>query len=90
MVKEFPTIPWAKYADYGIAHCVSEKQAKYLKRTLEQRFREYGLELNLEKTKIVYCKDDDCRGNHENASFDFLGYTFRNQGNEDKAPNLNM
>jgi RNA-directed DNA polymerase len=22
MVKEFPTIPWARYADDGIAHCV--------------------------------------------------------------------
>ena len=53
MEKEFPTIPWARYADDGIAHCVSLKQAKYLKRRLEQRFRDYGLELNLEKTRIV-------------------------------------
>ena len=41
MEKEFPTIPWARYADDGIAHCVSLKQAKYLKRRLEQRFRDY-------------------------------------------------
>ena len=34
MVKEFPNIPWARYADDGIAHCVSLKQAKYLKRRL--------------------------------------------------------
>ena len=66
-----------RYADDGIAHCVSQKQAKYLRRRLEQRFQSYGLELNQEKTRIVYCKDDDRRGNHENTSFDFLGYTFR-------------
>ena len=30
-----------------------------------------------EKTKIVYCKDDDRRGDYPNEKFDFLGYTFR-------------
>ena len=77
MVKEFQTIPWARYADDGIAHCVSLKQAQYLLRRLQERFKDYGLELNLEKTKIVYCKDDDRKGNYSNISFDFLGYTFR-------------
>ena len=77
MVKEFPSIPWARYADDGIAHCASLKQAKYLQRRLQERFAGFGLELNLEKTRIVYCKDDDRKGNHEYTSFDFLGYTFR-------------
>lgn len=77
MVKEFPTIPWARYADDGITHCASLKQAKYLQRRLEERFMRFGLELNLDKTRIVYCKDDDRKGNHEYTSFDFLGYTFR-------------
>ena len=77
MVKEFPTIPWARYADDGIAHCISLKQANFLLTKLQERFAMYGLELNLEKTKIVYCKDGSRRGSHENTSFDFLGYTFR-------------
>lgn len=77
MVKEFPGIPWARYADDGIAHCTSLKQAKYLQRRLQERFICFGLELNLEKTRIVYCKNDDRKGNHEYTSFDFLGYTFR-------------
>jgi len=77
MVKEFPSIPWARYADDGIAHCVSLKQAKYLQRRLQERFVRFGLELNMEKTRIVYCKDDDRKGKHEHTSFDFLGYTFR-------------
>ncbi len=39
--------------------------------------KEVGLELHPEKTKIVYCKDDDRRGNYPETRFDFLGYTFR-------------
>ena len=77
MAKEFSSIPWARYADDGIAHCVSFKQARYLQHRLEERFMCFGLELNLDKTRIVYCKDDDRKGNHEYTSFDFLGYTFR-------------
>lgn len=79
MVKEFPNIPWARYADDGVTHCVSIKQAKYLQRRLVERFKKYGLELNLEKTRIVYCKDDDRKGTYEHISFDFLGYTFRSR-----------
>ena len=79
MVKEFPTIPWARYADDGITHCVSLKQANFLLTKLQERFAMYGLELNLEKTKIVYCKDGSRKGGHGNTSFDFLGYTFRSR-----------
>jgi len=38
---------------------------------------ECGLELHPEKTKVVYCKDDDSRRTYPNEKFDFLGYTFR-------------
>lgn len=62
MSKEFPSIPWARYADDGIAHCVSLKQAKYLLKRLQGRFKQFGLELNLDKTRIVYCKDEDRKG----------------------------
>ena len=77
MSKEFPSIPWARYADDGIAHCVSLKQAKYLLKRFQGRFKQFGLELNFDKTRIVYCKDEDRKGDYENTSFDFLGYTFR-------------
>lgn len=84
MSKEFPSIPWARYADDGIAHCVSLKQAKYLLKRLQGRFKQFGLELNLDKTRIVYCKDEDRKGDYENTSFDFLGYTFRPRGAKNK------
>ena len=44
---------------------------------IAERLRNCGLELHPEKTKVVYCKDDDRRGNYPNEKLDFLGYTFR-------------
>lgn len=41
------------------------------------RINEVGLRLHPEKTRIVYCKDSNRRGQHEHTSFDFLGYRFR-------------
>ena len=77
MSKEFPNISWVRYADDGALNCVSIKQAKYIIKVLDKRFKTFGLELNLDKTKIVYCKDEDRTGNYENVSFNFLGYTFK-------------
>ena len=77
MSKKYPYIPWVRYADDGAINCVSVKQAKYIIKVLDKRFKTFGLELNLEKTKTVYCKDDNRKGEYENIKFDFLGYTFR-------------
>ena len=77
MAINFPMIPFERYADDTICHCRTEKQAQYLKACLVKRFADCGLKLNEEKTKIVYCKDSNRKGNSEHTSFDFLGYTFR-------------
>ena len=84
MSKQFPYIQWIRYADDGALNCVSLKQAKYIIDVLGKRFKTFGLELNLEKTKIVYCKDEHRTGNYENIKFDFLGYTFRMRGAKGK------
>lgn len=77
MHRNHPGIPFERYADDAICHCSSEEQAAALRAALEKRFAECGLTLHPEKTKIVYCKDDDRRGDYPNQKFDFLGYTFR-------------
>jgi len=77
MVKNFPSNPWARYADDGVVHCHTEQEAKHLLAKLTERFCECGLELHPEKTRLVYCKDDDRREHHPLTKFDFLGYTFR-------------
>ena len=60
-----------------IVHARSEREARLLRDAIAKRLAECGLELNEQKTRIVYCQDDDRRGSYEQTSFDYLGYTFR-------------
>ena len=48
-----------------------------MRQAIEKRLAQCKLELHPEKTRIVYCKDDDRRKENPIESFDFLGYTFR-------------
>ena len=84
MRREHPNNPWARYADDGVIHCRTQKEAESLLIELGERFKQCKLELNTEKTRIVYCKDDDRRGNYPVTSFDFLGYTFRARGSKNR------
>ena len=77
MDREFPGCPFERYADDIVAHCDSEEQARELRAAIAERLGALGLELHPGKTKIVYCKDANRRGDFEHTSFDFLGYTFR-------------
>lgn len=70
-------IPFCRYADDGIIHCRTRKQAVYLHQQITDRLIECGLEIHPEKTRIVYCKDANRTGDDENIQFDFLGFTFR-------------
>ncbi|MBC2580743.1 group II intron reverse transcriptase/maturase [Clostridium sp. DJ247] len=80
----FPNNPWARYADDAVVHCKTKYQADNLLKKLNQRFNQCGLELHPEKTRIVYCKDDDRHGNYQITKFDFLGYTFRPRRSKNK------
>lgn len=73
-------MPWCRYADDALAHCKTESEALQLLAELKIRFKECGLELHPDKTKIVYCKDDNRRGNYPETEFVFLGYSFRGRG----------
>jgi group II intron reverse transcriptase/maturase len=77
MADEFPSIPFERYADDAICHCKSEAQARFLQDALTARLAEWKLALHPEKTKIVFCKDVNRRGDHPNIRFDFLGFQFR-------------
>jgi RNA-directed DNA polymerase len=77
MDREKPQNPWARYADDAVIHCRTREEAEALLIKLEERFKQVGLEMHPEKTRIVYCKDDDRKGNYPETKFDFLGYTFR-------------
>lgn len=79
MTKTFPDTPWCRYADDGLVHCRTEQEAQAIKAALEARLRQCGLEMHPDKTKIVYCKDGQRKGQYPNTQFDFLGYTFRSR-----------
>ena len=69
-----------RYADDIVIHTRSIEQSEFIMDKLRARLRQYGLMLNEEKTRIVYCyrtarfykapKDIP-------VSFDFLGFTFK-------------
>jgi RNA-directed DNA polymerase len=77
LVREFPAVSFERYADDVILHCGSERHARIVLDAIIERLATVGLELNLDKTRIVYCKDSNRFGSHEHERFDFLGYTFR-------------
>jgi RNA-directed DNA polymerase len=77
MAREFPGVPFERYADDAVAHCATEAQARKVLDAIAARMAEVGLELHPDKTRIVYCKDKKRKGSAEYERFDFLGYTFR-------------
>ena len=77
LTRTFPQVKFERFADDCLAHCKTRVEAERVLESIRRRLGECGLELHPDKTKIVYCKDEDRRGNPRNQSFDFLGYTFR-------------
>lgn len=73
MQRNHPDIPFARYAEDAVCHGQREAQAQRLRKELEQRCAACHLELHPQKTRIVYCKDDDRRGHYPHAQCDFLG-----------------
>ena len=62
MSRNHPHIPFERYADDAICHCKSAEEAQALWSALQDRFVACKLVLHPEKTKIVYCKDANRRG----------------------------
>jgi group II intron reverse transcriptase/maturase len=88
MSRQFPDVPFERYADDAICHCRSEAQAQLLREALEARLAECKLQLHPLKTKIVYCKDANRHGSYPQQRFDFLGYTFRPRQSINRAGRL--
>lgn len=77
LAREFPDVPFERYADDAVIHCATEAKARQVLGRLAERMTEVGLELHPDKTNIVYCKDSNRRGSHDHERFRFLGYGFR-------------
>lgn len=77
MEREHRNVQFARYADDIVCHCDSLTQAEALRGELQARLAACRLELNLEKTRVVYCADANRRSSYAEKRFDFLGYTFK-------------
>ena len=85
MEKHHGNMPFERYCDDAIIHCTTWNQAVFIKNAVTRRMKECKLELNSEKTKIVYCKNSTHReSNPVPVSFTFLGHTFRPLGRPTK------
>ena len=80
IAKESPTTEFERYADDIVIHCKNIKEALRLLEKIKQRLKDCQLELNQEKSKIVYCRSNQKRQppfKVRYQKFDFLGYTFK-------------
>ena len=77
MQREYPHLKWVRYADDGLIHCRTEQEAKAVLERLKQRMEYCHLRVHPDKSRVIYCKDYNRKGNYALTSFDFLGYTFR-------------
>lgn len=78
--KNYPDIKFERYADDIIAHCKDIKQALRLLEAIKKRLKDCKLELNKEKSKIVYCRRNQKKQPPFEVyyqKFDFLGFTFK-------------
>jgi group II intron reverse transcriptase/maturase len=85
MAREYPDVPFERYADDGVVHCDSERQAREVLAAIANRMEHVGLRLHPDKTTVVYCKDGNRRGSYEHTSFTFVGFTFRARKARNKA-----
>ncbi|MGZ6623808.1 MAG: group II intron maturase-specific domain-containing protein, partial [Solirubrobacteraceae bacterium] len=70
-------LPFERYADDGVVHCQSRRQAELVPAGIAARMNEVGLRLHPQKTRIVYCRDSNRREPSQHTTFTFLGFAFR-------------
>ena len=77
MSRHYASNRFERYADDIIVHCNSKTEAQHLLSSIRQRLQGFELELHPEKTKLVYCKNQQRNEEHEHNSFTFLSYSFQ-------------
>jgi RNA-directed DNA polymerase len=83
--ENFPGCPFERFADDAVVHCRTQRQACDVLDALRMRMEQVGLRLHPDKTKIVYCRDDNRRQPYDGpVSFTFLGYQFRGRSQQGK------
>ncbi len=83
-----PTVEFERYADDIVVHCATKEQAEQLLKQIRQRLAHVKLSLHPEKTKVVYCKNGKRPQDHDQISFDFLGFSFRPRKSKNRKGKL--
>ncbi len=71
MSKNHPGKPFARYADDAVAHCYTLERAQELRKSLDKRFAECGLELHRTKPASANARIADGRAEYRKRSFDY-------------------
>ena len=80
MEREYPRMPFERYADDIIIHCTTEQEAVIVLERIRERLQNCCLELHPEKTKIVYCRDGKRKEpKGRPVQFTFLGLDFKSR-----------
>ena len=68
---------WGRFPSltHLIIHGASQAQAEELLEQVSKRLGACQLRVNKTKTQLVYCKDNQRKGVHQQVSFAFLGYS---------------
>lgn len=80
--KYYPHISFVRYADDVIIHCKTKQEAEQLLEAIRVRMQQVRLQLNENKTQIVYCKDYRRTEKHEKIQFGFLGFSYQPRKNK--------
>jgi group II intron reverse transcriptase/maturase len=75
--RAYPDLGFVRYADDIIVHCNGQWEAEQVLIAIRKRLGECRLQLNEQKTKIVYCKKDHRKEKFKTVKFDFLGFSFQ-------------
>ena len=73
----FPSVKMVRYADDMVIHCSTQEEAEHILFNVIRRFKQCGLKVHPQKTKIVYCKKEGRKLKGFPVQFDFLGFSFR-------------
>lgn len=90
MQRQFPHLPFVRFADDALVHCRSESEACTVLMAIEQRLKECGLRMHPTKSAVVCCKGSSRRGDYPRIEFTFLGFTFRPRSAKGRGGKLFM
>jgi group II intron reverse transcriptase/maturase len=80
MAKEYRWINFERYADDLLVHFYTKEKAEQMMELIIKRFETFGLKLNMDKSKIVFCGNDsepEYKKHKYPRKFTFLGYDFK-------------